>query len=173
MKKKIVLISITVLVAIGFYVFNEMGGFKEVKLEVSNTADINLIGRHFRGIPQDEKLRTVFQEIEKIKNDNTGAVLHTIYYAEPAGKLDTMEVFVGLESKWMENKIGYDQVSYSGENVIIASIQAHRFVMPSPLKIKNEIIGFAKHNGLPEPNVFIDQIVGFDEVKVIGIKNTK
>jgi len=173
MKKKIVLISIIVLAAIGFYAFNEMGGFNDVRLEISNSEDINLIGRHFKGIPQDEKLQMAFQEIEKIKNDNPEAVLQTIYYSEPAGKLDTMEVFVGLDSKWMENKTGYDQVYYSGENAIIATIQAHRFVMPSPLKIKNKIIGFAKENSLPEPDVFIDQIIGPDDIKVIAVKNIK
>jgi hypothetical protein len=45
--------------------------------------------------------------------------------------------------------------------------------MPSPLNIKNKIIAFAKEKGLPEPDVFIDQIIGTDEVKVIGIKTNK
>ena len=173
MKKKIVLISIILMAGIGLFVFNNLGGFNDVKLEVTHSEDFNLIGRHFKGIPQDEKLQMAFQEIEKIKNDNPEAVLHTIYYAEPAGKLDTMEVFVGLESKWMENKSGFDQVSYSGKNAIIATIKAHRFVMPGPLKIKKKIIDFSKDNSLPEPDVFIDQIVGLDEIKVIGINRKK
>jgi hypothetical protein len=150
-----------------------MGGFNDVQLEIANSEDINLIGRHFKGIPQDVKLQKAFEEMEKIKNTLPDAVLHTIYFAEPAGKLDTMEVFVGIESKWIEKDSGWDKISFSGENTIIATIKAHRFVMPSPLKIKNEIIGFAKQNGLPQPDTFIDQIVGLDEVKVIGIKNKK
>jgi hypothetical protein len=84
-----------------------------------------------------------------------------------------MEVFVGLESKWIDQNAGYNQVTYSGKNVIIATIKAHRFVMPGPLKIKNKIIDFAKVNGLPEPDIFIDQIIGPDEVKVIGTKLVK
>ena len=155
------------------FVFNSMGGFNEVQLDVQREKDIDLSGRHFKGIPQDEDLAKAFQEIEKIKNTHPDAVLHTIYYAEPSGKLDTMEVFVGLESKLMDKSVRYDRVSFSGGNVIIATIKAHRFVMPGPLKIKNKIIGYAKENNLPIPNVFIDQIISPDEVKVIGIKSRK
>ncbi|MCL6257726.1 hypothetical protein M3O96_01410 [Aquiflexum sp. TKW24L] len=173
MKKKIILISIILLAAAGLILFNGMGGFNEVQLEVIDTDKIDLLGRHFKGIPQDEKLGKAFQEMEKIKNATPGSTLHTIYFAEPAGKLDTMEVFVGLESQWMDKKIDFDQVSYSGEKAIVASIKAHRFVMPSPLKIKNKIIDFAQQNGLPEPDIFIDQIIGLDEVKVIGITSKK
>lgn len=173
MIKKIVLVSSILFVATGLFVFNSMGGFNEVQLEVLDRNDIDLSGRYFRGIPQDEKLAKAFQEIENLKNVNPGSALYTIYYSEPAGKLHTMEVFVGLESKWMDKNIGYDQVSFSGENVIIATIKAHRFVMPSPLKIKNKINGFAMDNNLPLPDVFIDQINGPDEVKVIGIKLVK
>jgi hypothetical protein len=171
MKKKLVLISIILLTATGLILFNWMGGFNEVKLEIVDTEKIDLLGRHFKGIPQNEKLQMAFQEIEEIKNANPGSLLHTIYFAEPAGKLDTMEVFVGLESKWINDKAGFDQVAYSGKKTIVATINAHRFVMPGPLKIKNQIIGFALENGLPEPDIFIDQIVGLDEVKVIGIKS--
>lgn len=173
MKKKIVLVSFILLVVTGLFVFKSMGGFNEVQLEVLDRNNIDLSGRYFKGIPQDEKLGIAFLEIEKIKNAHPQAALHTIYYTEPAGKLDTMEVFVGLESKWMDKNVGYDQVSFSGENVIIATIKAHRFVMPGPLKIKNKINGFAKDNNLPLPDVFIDQIIGPDEVKVIGIKLVK
>jgi hypothetical protein len=171
MKKKIVLISIILLAAIGFYVFDDLGGFNEVQVEVADIQDINLSGRHFKGTPQDEKLGKAFEEIEKIKNDNPGSKLHTIYFVEPAGKLDTMEVFVGIESKWMEKPARFDQMSYSGENAIVATIKAHRFVMPGPLKIKQKIIDFSNKNSLAEPDVFIDQIVGLDEIKVIGIKS--
>ena len=92
MKKKIVLVSFILLVATGLFVFKSMGGFNEVQLEVLDRKDINLSGRYFRGIPQDEKLGVSFMEIEKIKNTHPEAALQTIYYAEPAGKLDTMEV---------------------------------------------------------------------------------
>jgi hypothetical protein len=173
MKKTIVLISLFLLTAIGFYVFNKMGGFNEVHIEVVEDVNIDLVGRKFKGIPQDEKLTKAFQEIESIKNNNPGAALYTIYYSEPAGKLDTMEVFVGLDSKWIGDTTGFETISFSNENAIVATITAHRFVMPSPLKIKNKIIVFAKENSLPEPVVFIDQIVGLNEVKVIGIKKTK
>jgi hypothetical protein len=173
MKKKITLFSLILLAATGLFVFYSMGGFNEVQLEVLESKDINLSGRHFIGIPQDKKLAKAFQEIEKIKNTYPDAVLHTIYYAEPSGKLDTMEVFVGLESKLMDKSVKYDQVIFTGENVIIATIKSHRFVMPGPSKIKNIIIDHAKENNLPVPDVFIDQIVGLDEVKVIGIKSAK
>lgn len=173
MKKNIILISIILLVAIGFYVFNDLGGFNEVQIEVVDIPDINLSGRQFKGIPQDEKLGKVFEEMENIKNSNPGAKLHTIYYAEPAGKLDTMEVFVGIESQWISQNSGLEEISFSGKSAIVATIKAHRFVMPGPLKIKNKIISFAKENNLPQPDIFIDQIIGPVEVKVIGIKLSK
>jgi len=173
MKKMIYFVSFLILAGSGLYVFNQLGGFNEVHVEIVNQEKFELSGRFFKGIPQDEKLGIAFKEIEEIKKANPGAALHTIYYSEPAGKLDTMEVFVGLESKWMDQEAGYDQVTYSGKNAIIATIKAHRFVMPGPLKIKNKIIAFAKVNSLPEPDIFIDQIIGPDEVKVFGTKLVK
>jgi hypothetical protein len=172
MKKSIGLVFLFILLAIGFFVFNSLGGFREVQLEVVEAMKLDLSGRVFKGIPQDEKLAKAFQEIENLKNANPGSALYTIYYSEPAGKLDTMEVFVGLESKWMENPTGYDTILFSGEKAVVATLESHRFVMPSPLKIKNKIIAFAQEKGLPEPDVFIDQIISPDKVKVIGVKTT-
>jgi hypothetical protein len=63
MKKAIGLVILFILFAIGFYVFNRMGGFNEVQFEVVEDFNIDLAGRVFKGIPQDEKLGKPFRKL--------------------------------------------------------------------------------------------------------------
>jgi hypothetical protein len=112
--------------------------------------------------------------MEKMLQQHPEAKLHTIYYREPAGKLDTMEVFVGIDQKWLStNPEGFENLSLFSKNAVVATIRRHRFVMPNPETVKAAIMDFAKANKLPEPTLFVDQIISPEEVRVIGISDMK
>jgi hypothetical protein len=169
MKKTIAGILILSIIAVGFYTFKALGGFNEIQISQKNLGKIELVGIHYRGTPQDESLKNSFVQIEKLQKENSGSILHTIYYIEPAGKLDTMEVFVGIERRWLEDITGKQILSLDGHEAIVAEIEANRFVMPGPNKVKSKIEEFAKSNNMPAPNVYVDQILGPEHVRVIGI----
>lgn len=159
------------LVAALAFTFYQMGGFREIELEVWENPSIELSGLRFVGIPQDKRLRESFEQMELILKQNPDATLHTIYFREPAGKLDTMEVFVGIDQKWLEeNQLGFEDLNLSATQAVVAYINRHRFVMPNPETVKASLRDFAKANKLPEPTLFIDQIISPQEVRVIAIK---
>jgi hypothetical protein len=171
MKKTAIGVVLVFALALGLFFYYVSGGFNEIVVERKNLGQIKLSGIHFRGTPLDESLKDAFLTIETLAQVSEDATLHTIYFLEPAGKMDTLEVFVGLESKWHYNQEGLTTVDFDGSSAIVASIKAHRFVMPGPEKVKNKIREFAKKNKLEEPDLFIDQIVDSDLVRVIGIQN--
>ncbi|WP_373520024.1 hypothetical protein [Aquiflexum sp.] len=169
MKKKIIGVIVILFIVAVVCLFYLLGGFNTIHVEIEDLGQIELSGVQFRGRPQDEVLREAFQRIEDLKKQNPESTLHTIYFSEPSGKLDTMEVFVGLESKWIMNEEGLKKVSLEAKSAIVATIAAHRFVMPGPLKVKAKMEAFAKNHGLPKPEIFVDRIIGPNEVKVIGL----
>lgn len=169
MKKTVAGIIVLLLIASGFYLFKVLGGFNEINITKEDLGEIELVGIHYIGTPQDESLKNSFMKIEKLQKRNSGSILHTIYYVEPAGKLDTMEVFVGIEKKWLEDISGKEILSLDGHEAIVAEIKANRFVMPGPNKVKSKIEEFAKSNKMQNPNIFVDQILGPNHVRVIGI----
>lgn len=163
-KISLILMVVAVIVGIGYY---QLGGFSPVNLALVDCNDFELTGIEFKGTPQDEKLSKSFMEVEDAKIGAPSAILHTIYYAEPEGKRDTMHVFVGIQKsaltkpmpKMMEKKVACNRA-------VVAKISAHRFVMPSPLRIKRKITDFAAQNGLVLQEIFVDKLLDDSRVEV-------
>ncbi|AFL82899.1 hypothetical protein Belba_0232 [Belliella baltica DSM 15883] len=167
MKKWVIgIVILLFLLAIGVFQFNRLGGFKEIEIESVTSFNLNLQGLTYRGTPQDDKLGQTFEQIGRLAKEKK-IPLYTIYSVEPAGKLDTMEVFVGVE---LEEIIPDLEVkSFQLDQVILAKINAHKFVMPGPNKVKSKMIDFSKTLSLKSPTTFIDKIISTNEVHVIGI----
>ena len=171
MKKLFAVLILLALIGVGFLVFNKLGGFSDIVVTQSDLGKLELSGIYFVGTPTQTELRDAFTRMEAIKNSHSEAHLYTLYYREPAGKLDTMEVFVGVEKKFVAQDMLQTLILDASE-AIVATIQAHRFVMPGPTKVKNEIKEYADFASLPRPVIFVDQIISADEVRVIGIHKT-
>ncbi|WP_143959631.1 hypothetical protein [Litoribacter populi] len=160
MKKALILIPAVLLLGLlGYYL---LGGFNDLELEVVQTDSIHLMGYEYRGTPQDEALPQTFQKAEGLMGE--GKTLHTIYHVEPAGKLDTMEVFVGVEygGDMGEAK----ELIIESQNAIVATMKSSPFVMPGPNKVKKRIEEFAVLNGLETQGIYIDRIVEAEHVEV-------
>jgi hypothetical protein len=171
MKKRPLILLIVLLVLIGLIGLYMFGGFNDIEIGEEDLGEIALVGIHYRGTPQDPELKKAFEKMENLANTNAEAFLNTIYYVEPAGKLDTMEVFVGLEKKWAPEETDLMEKNFDGSQAIIANIQSHRFVMPGPKRVQNKIRQYAEEKGLPLPETYIDQIFSPSKVRVIGLQN--
>jgi hypothetical protein len=171
MKKTAIGVMLIFAFSLGLFLYYTAGGFNEIEVERKNLGVIKLSGIHFRGTPLDESLKDAFIAIESLCKESEEAILHTVYYVEPAGKRDTLEVFVGIESKWNLNQEGLSTVEFDGSSAVVATIRAHRFVMPGPESVKSKIREFVKANQIDEPDLYIDQIVDSGLVYVIGVKN--
>jgi effector-binding domain-containing protein len=162
-----VLISLIVVILVGMAFYYLLGGFSEIEMRVVAVEDIHLIGYEYRGTPQDENLEKTFQKIEELLAAHPENRLNTIYYVEPAGKLDTMTVFVGTE--YNEKMAGdLEEKIITSSQAIVASLRSHRFVMPGPDRVKRKIEEYARENGLETQGIYIDRIVGDDHVDVLA-----
>jgi hypothetical protein len=111
-------------------------------------------------------MEQLFQKIQSTQKLHPGARLHTIYYTEPAGKLDTLEVFAGINLPFGAPDLELKEFSES--RYILAKVTGSKWVMPSPETIKEKIQDYAKANSLNLSGYFIDKIVSETEVHVIA-----
>lgn len=157
-----VALPVSLLIALVYYL---LGGFKPVQLEITSCSEFVMQGIYYRGTPQDKALGESFSKVEEVIARQEGAHLYTIYYSEPKGKLDTMEVFVGTSIR-QNIGLGLERHVVPCDRAVTARISASRFVMPSPEKVKKLIENHAWDNDVVLSGVFIDHILASDEVMV-------
>ncbi len=168
MRKKLGVVAIfLVLIMLGAYLgFEKLGGNNPIVIQKIETTPESLAGKTYSGIPQDEKLALIFEEIETQKGLHPGTFIHTIYEVEPAGKLDTMIVFVGINQVLPLGDLEFRK--FEEQSYLIAKITGNGWVMPGPDTVKATLENYAKENGLNISGVFIDKIISEDEVQVIA-----
>lgn len=155
-----------VVIAIGYYFFIQLGGNNPIEVTLINQNPETLVGKTFVGIPQDRRLEDTFRAIETQQSLNPGSKIHTIYYIEPAGKLDTMKVFVGLNLPFASGDL--ESKSFLEKKYLLAEVNANKWVMPGPNKVKAKLEEFAQENKLELSGIFIDKIISETEVQVIA-----
>jgi hypothetical protein len=167
MKKLLIAAIVLLILGLGGYLaFDQLGGNRPVELSLEAKSPDALSGQTFRGTPVDKGLEQLFQKIQTTQKLHPGAKLHTIYYTEPAGKLDTLEVFAGINLPFGAPDLELKEFSES--RYILAKVTGNKWVMPSPETIKEKIQGYAKANNLTLSGYFIDKIVSETEVHVIA-----
>ena len=166
--KKLLIAAITLLILGlgGYFAFDQMGGNNPIALSLVTTSPETLAGITFRGTPIDKGLEQAFHSVESLQSLHPGTLVHTLYYIEPAGKLDTMEVFVGINLPFgapeMESK------KFTENRYILAQVRSNKWVMPGPTTIKEKIQEYAEANKLTLSGYYIDKIVSEIEVHVIA-----
>jgi hypothetical protein len=168
MQKKLLIVTVilTVFIGFGYWGFDQLGGNNPVVIELVNKNPESLLGNTFVGIPQDVRLAKIFEETLTQKSLKIGTFLHTIYEIEPAGKLDTMKVFVGINQLLPEE--GFELKTFEEDRYLLAIITGSSWVMPGPKTIKAELENYAAENNLTLTGIFIDKIIREDEVHVIA-----
>ncbi|QYH39769.1 hypothetical protein GYM62_13610 [Algoriphagus sp. NBT04N3] len=168
MAKKVFVILLVLLFlgASAYYVFVNLGGKNPIEITWEQKTPPPLSGIYFVGIPQDEKLAEAFKEMEGQKNLRPGSSLHTIYEVEPAGKLDTMKVFIGLNQSLTGEK--YETRIFTESSYLLATIRGNKWVMPGPETVKEELKTYADSANLTLTGIYIDQIISESEVRVIA-----
>lgn len=168
MKNKlgIALLAFVVIITGSYILFNKLGGDNPVQISLIKKSLEPLTGIYYTGTPQDEKLKEAFEVIETQKSLHPGTFLHTIYEVEPAGKLDTMKVFIGLNQALSGEE--FESRIYHEKQYLLAKIQSNKWVMPGPEIVKEQLMNFADSANLTLSGVFIDKIITDNEVHVIA-----
>jgi hypothetical protein len=167
MKKLLIAAIVLLILGLGGYlIYDQLGGNRPVELSLETKSPDTLSGQTFRGTPVEKGLEQLFQKIQSTQKLNPGAKLHTIYYIEPAGKLDTLEVFAGINLPFGAPDLELKEFSES--RYILAKVTGSKWVMPGPETIKEKIQNYAKANKLTLSGYFIDKIVSETEVHVIA-----
>jgi hypothetical protein len=143
-----------------------LGGNNPIEITLVEQGPETLAGKTFIGVPQDKKLEETFNSIETQQSHHPGSKIHTIYYIEPAGKLDTMKVFVGLNIPFAPGEL--ESKTFEEKQYLLAKIKASKWVMPGPNKVKTKLEEFAEENKLQLSGIFIDKIISETEVQVIA-----
>lgn len=169
MKKIKIVALVGAIFLLGLGIYFQLGGFNKVGFSIEDREDLKLIGLTYRGTPQDESMGNTFRRIELLITKYAHTNLHTIYYSEPAGKLDTLQVFVGFEQgDYPDIPEDLEVVVIECNQVILADIQAHKLVMPAPSTVKNGIEAFAKEHGEVTQGIYVDKIIDKGQVVVIA-----
>lgn len=168
MRKKLGLVALflALLISVGYWGFDKLGGNKPIAVQKIESNPESLAGRTYSGIPQDEKLALIFEEMETQKGLHPGTFIHTIYEVEPAGKLDTMIVFVGINQALPLEDLEFKK--FEEQSYLIAIITGSRWVMPGPDAVKETLENYARENELTLSGIFIDKIISDQEVHVIA-----
>ena len=167
MKKLLIAALVMLILGLGGYlIYDQLGGNRPVELSLEAKSPDTLSGQTFRGTPVDKGLEQLFQKIQTTQKLHPGAKLHTIYYTEPAGKLDTLEVFAGINLPFGAPDLELKE--FSEGRYILAKVTGNKWVMPSPETIKEKIQDYAKANKLTLSGYYIDKIVSETEVHVIA-----
>lgn len=165
-KVGIALVVLVVFFSIIYFAFDYLGGNNPIEIVLVDNPPPTLVGKTFKGQPQDEKLGETFKAIETLLSINPGKKIHTIYYQEPGGKLDTMEVFVGLDLPFATADL--ETRKFDERQYLLAKVTGNKWVMPGPNKVKAELEAAAKAQNLILSGLFIDRIISENEVQVIA-----
>jgi hypothetical protein len=162
-------VGILVLLAIYtgiYFIYDQLGGNNPIEIEWIENSPPPLAGKTFKGLPQDEELARTFKSVETLLSLHPGKKIHTIYYREPGGKLDTMEVFVGLDLPFAPADL--ESVTFSESKYLLATIKSNKWVMPGPHQVKEKLEEAARGRNISLSGVFIDKIISESEVQVIA-----
>lgn len=168
MFKKIAFASVILLAIgiIGFLGYDRLGGNNPIEIQLVEETPPSLVGIFYRGTPQDPLLEQAFKSVESHKGLHPGSSLHTIYYSEPAGKLDTLEVFIGIDQSLPIANL--EVKAFEERGYLLASIKSSKWVMPNPTTVQERLKEYADENSIVLTGVFIDKIVSKGEVQVIA-----
>ena len=167
MKKLLIAAVVLLIFGLGGYLaYDQLGGNSPISLSLVTTPPETLAGRTFRGTPIDKGLEQAFRSIESLQSLHPGTSVHTLYYTEPAGKLDTMEVFVGINLPFGAPEM--ESIKFTETRYILAKVKSNKWVMPGPTTIKEKIQDYAEANKLSLSGYYIDKIVSETEVHVIA-----
>jgi hypothetical protein len=167
MKKLLIAAIVLLILGLGGYLaFDQLGGNRPVELSLEAKSPDALSGQTFRGTPVDKGLEQLFQKIQSTQKLHPGTKLHTIYYTEPAGKLDTLEVFAGVNLPFGAPDLELKE--FSEGRYILAKVTGSKWGMPGPETIKEKIQEYAAANKLALSGYYIDKIVSETEVHVIA-----
>lgn len=167
-KTSIAVLVVLLLVSLPIFYW-QLGGFNPIRITIEDRGDMKLLGLTYRGTPQDPGMLGTFQRIEEIINKYPQSRLHTLYNIEPAGKLDTLEVFIGVEyQEEINEQEDLDLREIECSQVVVAKIEAHRLVMPSPEKVKSQIESFATNENISTRGIYVDKIIDNRRVEVIA-----
>ncbi|MBN7817885.1 hypothetical protein [Algoriphagus pacificus] len=168
MKKRFAIgaLLLVIMMGVGYWGFDKMGGNNPIEIKVIDKNPPTLVGLFYRGTPQDPALEKAFKSVESQKGLHPGSFLHTIYYSEPAGKLDTLEVFIGIDQNLPIAE--FELKDFEESQYLLATIRGSKWVMPNPTTVQEKLKEFASSNQLKLTGIFIDKIVSESEVQVLA-----
>jgi hypothetical protein len=168
MKKSFFIPLSILLILLAMVFYHQLGGFKSIVIEKKAFEELKLKGINFKGLPSDPALELAFKTVQDKANQDPFSPFYVIYHQEPAGKTDTLQVFVGLADDNKNTDPNWENLNFFQEAALFVELEIHPLVMPSPSKIKKELKKYAQSQQLLISEPFIEKIQGKNKITVIA-----
>lgn len=174
MKRKILWISLGILIIILIAVYNHLGGFHRVKLEVLETGPYHMVGRYYEGKYDRDSIATLFFDAKNwMRNQEEAGTLSVVNYMGDTQNenLDSVKTFIGvIFSKESPEKIApYEYRKIEGGKKLRASIEAHSIVMPGRETIEEKMKAYAQEKQFLLKPVMIEKYISDEQLVVESV----
>lgn len=167
-------ILLGILAIIIIAVYNYLGGFQKVKLEVLETTPYHMVGRYYEGKYDRDSLAALFFEAKSWMQiqEQSGTLTVVNYMGENgAENSDSVKTFIGVlfSTESPEMIAPYEHREIKGGKKLRASIEAHSIVMPTRETIEEKMKTFAQEEQLLLEPIIIEKYVSDEELVVEGV----
>lgn len=167
-------ISLGILAIIIIAVYNHLGGFQKVKLEVLETAPYHMVGRYYEGKYDRDSLAVLFFEAKSwMQNQEQSGTLTVVNYMGDIGaeNSDSVKTFIGvLFSRESPEEIApYEYREIGGGKKLRASIEAQSIVMPTRETIEEKMKIFAQEKKFLLEPIIIEKYISDEHLVVESV----
>jgi len=121
--------------AMGFYGY--LGGFDSPEINIATSEPVNIVGKYYAGLVEDQQFSQLFQKIGKdLEAKKLSGTLANIYYNNPEDQNDSIKAFIGIAVKTSPTRLpdGYELRQLpGGKRVIRVTSRAHYLLAPNKL----------------------------------------
>lgn len=141
--RRIILIVIPTIVVLAYFLYRSMGGGSELQFEVVETGARHVNGEWFEGRPASPDLESLFFKMRDASSFEDSLFLCVVNV--PVEKEDTIRQFIGLIQ---EKKTFPNNYQIASGRYVVATMDMHTAVRPSPENVAEQANSFAAKNGL-------------------------
>lgn len=170
--RRVFFVVVPVVLLISAFIYWQLGGFEEVKVEAVEVQNYRLVGKQYVGTVQHPAMEKLFEEIKgHWESGELPGVVTVAVFKEPATEKDTVEQFVGVllpaEAPLPHLPQGYELLEIPASQAVRASLEANAAVWPTPDKLREAITTYAATEGYPlRKDVLLEKYHGPDRLEV-------
>ncbi|PKV67122.1 GyrI-like domain-containing protein [Pontibacter ramchanderi] len=157
MNKKFLLVMLVLsFIVAAFYAY--LGGFSSAKVSETNSTQLYVAGRAFRGSVNDKGINDAFRRAaEVLDKKELEGMLGNIYYNNPEGRADSLDAFIGVIIPDSAAQLPADyelRVVPGGRRALRGEVSAHYMLAPN--KLYEAVFDYSKEQNLELETFYVE-----------------